>query len=74
MRTINSKSTEVALANTRSHQQTIQVAPALQRRVHESQPLRFDKRVTRMQRFPVEAQLARLPQKTHLGIFLDIRV
>ncbi len=74
MRTINSKSTNLVLANTKGGLSVTEVTPALQRIDQPSPHLRFDRRVSRCQRFPVEDQLAKLPQKTHVGNFLDIRV
>ncbi|MFB3107704.1 MAG: hypothetical protein ACE1ZA_22645 [Pseudomonadales bacterium] len=74
MRTINSKSTNLVLANTKGGLSVTEVTPALQRIDQPSLHPRFDRRVSRCQRFPVEDQLAKLPQKTHVGNFLDIRV
>ncbi len=74
VRTINSKSTNLVLANTKGGLPVTEIAPALQRIDQPRPHIRFDRRVSRVQRFPVEDQLARLPKKTNVGIFLDIRV
>ncbi len=74
MRTINSKSADLVVANAKGGLLVRDVGPALQRIEQPYPAMRFDRRVSRSQRFPVEDQLAKLPRKTHVGIFLDIRV
>ncbi len=74
MGTINSKSTDLVLASTKGGLPVTEVAPALQRVRGSYSHMRFDKCVSRLHRFPVEDQLATLPLKTRVGIFLDIRV
>ena len=74
MRTINSKSTDLVVVNATGGLPATEVRPALQRIEQPYAHMRFDQRISRSQRFPVEDQLATLPQKTHVGIFLDIRV
>ena len=74
MRTINSNSSNLVLAAAKGGLPDTEVTPALQRVDQPHPHMRFDRRVSRFQRFPVEDQLAKLPQKTQVGIFLDIRV
>jgi hypothetical protein len=48
------------------------VVPALQRETRPHPKIRMTGRTTRLRKFPLEQCLAKLPEKTHIGLILDV--